>query len=170
MNYPLKLESKRLFTRALELSDIPIWNTFIQDKRATELFPESMRQPDTAKIWIEKQIQRYACDEYGLLALIHKDSHEFIGQCGLLLQKLAHADEIEIGYHILPKYWGQGYASEASQLLKSYANKDLRIKRIVSVINPKNAGSQKVAERNAMTIEQRITYRDMPADLWVWEE
>ncbi len=169
MSYPIELKSERMITRGLKPEDIEIWDTFIQDKDATRLFPESMRKPDTAKVWIEKQIERYDNDEFGLLALIHCETGEFIGQCGLLLQKLEHGDEIEIGYHILPKYWGQGYASEAAQLFRAYAQEDLGLKRVVSVINPENTGSQKVAERNGMTVERQISYRDMPADLWVWE-
>ncbi len=169
MKYPIRLESKRLYTRPLEYSDIEIWNEFIQDEKATRLFPESMKKPDTASVWIKKQIERYSNNDFGLMALIDKESGDFIGQCGLLNQNLQTGNEVEIGYHILPKFWGQGFATEASALIKNYGLNELGLKRIVSVINSENIASQKVAKNNGMNIEDRITYRDMPADLWVYE-
>ena len=43
----------------------------------------------------------------------------FIGYCGLHLQKnVDGTDEIEIGYGLLRKYWGQGFATEAAEACK----------------------------------------------------
>ena len=41
-----------------------------------------------SKHMIQKQLDRYAPQRYGLHKLIHRETGEFIGCCGLLLQEV----------------------------------------------------------------------------------
>ena len=60
----------------------------------------------------------------------------------------------EIGYSILPKFWGMGYASEASQKCRDFAFENNFSDYLISMINIENIGSQKVALRNGMKLER----------------
>src|SRR5258706_8127890 len=106
------LESSRLKTRFLTIDDIDIWTDFFKDKEAVELMPTFglSEHRDRAKMWIEKQLDRYETHRYGHQALINKETNEFIGQSGVLLQEVDGVKEIEVGYHVFKKFWGQGYA------------------------------------------------------------
>jgi RimJ/RimL family protein N-acetyltransferase len=42
-----------------------------------------------------------------------------IGICGLV--KRNYLDDIDLGYALLPRYWGQGYAYEAAKAVLDYA-------------------------------------------------
>ena len=68
--------------------------------------------------------------------------------------------EIEVGYHVLKKFWGQGYATEAAKLFIDYAFKNELANSIVSVIDVENFKSQKVAKKNGLTIDKKTKWLD----------
>ena len=58
--------------------------------------------------------------------IFKKDTHEFIGCCGLRPYDL-NKKIYEIGIHILPQYWGKGIGSEAINTVIEYAFKETNI-------------------------------------------
>lgn len=161
--YDEHLESERLLTRKLVLEDVPAWSVFFEDYQATRFLPDH-NFPSTearAKDWIERQLNRYKDELYGLQALILKDSGEFIGMCGLITQDLEGVKELEVGYHLFKEFRGKGYATEAAQLFKNYAFKNNLSESVISIIHEKNTDSQKVAQRNGMTLEKACYWRNL---------
>lgn len=58
----------------------------------------------------------------------------------------------EIGYHINRAYTGKGYATEAAQACRDYAFDILKFKTVYSYMKYTNIASQKVAQKNGMTL------------------
>lgn len=83
-----------------------------------------------------------------------KDTNEFIGDCGLVKQKINNSIEVEIGYHINKKYWSKGFASEAAKACKEYGFYKLSLNKVISIIDPKNVPSIRVAEKIGFTKEK----------------
>jgi RimJ/RimL family protein N-acetyltransferase len=121
--YLTSLNTERLRIRPLEKKDAGAWAGFFKNNDSLKFFSFDLNLPaaQLGEEWIEKQFRRYQENRFGLLALVKKDTNKLIGQCGLLLQEIEGQPEIEIGYHILPEYWGNGFASEAAQALKLFA-------------------------------------------------
>ena len=71
-------------------------------------------------------------------------------------------EEIEIGYRLDSKYWGQGLATEAARTVRDHAFNDLKLERVISLIHPDNAASRRVAEKNGMTVEKETVFRGFP--------
>lgn len=145
--------TERLLLRPLTENDIPVWAEFFTNADATR-FLQTFGEPDTlsrAAHMIRKQLERYAENRYGLYALLSKDTKQLIGLCGLLLQDVEGTNEIEIGYHLFHRYWGQGYAIEAAKHFRDFAFNNQITDSIISMIDVYNFPSQKVAERNGMT-------------------
>lgn len=74
----------------------------------------------------------------------------YLGWCGL---KLHHDfnNEVDLGYRFHRRYWGQGYATEASLACLKYGFEELGLKRIVAKVMPANIGSIKVVQKLGMT-------------------
>lgn len=53
-----------------------------------------------------------------------------------------------------PSVWGKGYATEAASAVKNYAFEELGLERIVSLIDPRNAASERVAIKIGMQFEK----------------
>jgi ribosomal-protein-alanine N-acetyltransferase len=94
--------------------------------------------------------------ELGLWATVQKDSGNFIGRCGLLPWTIDGQQEVEVAYAIARNYWGQGLATEAAGAILQYGFWHLNLPRLVSLIEPENTASQKVAEKIGMRFEKRV--------------
>ncbi|MDH7445773.1 GNAT family N-acetyltransferase [Aquimarina sp. 2201CG14-23] len=166
-NYLEKRETERLLIRPLIDKDAAVWQEFIMDEVATKFFPDDWKmKPEKSKEWIDFQLNRYKEQRYGLQALIDKKSGEFVGQCGLLLQNIDDKNEIEVGYHLISRYQGNGYAIEAANEFKKLCFENNLATSVISIIDIDNVASQKVAERNGMIRGVRTTYMDM--DVFVY--
>lgn len=146
------LETERLVTRYLTEADIPLWETFLADAESTAYLPNLYHQtpPEWSRFWINRQLERYRENRYGLQALIHKETGQFIGQCGLLLQDVNGTPELEVGYQIFEPFRRQGYAIEAAQRFRNFGFEHELAPSLVSIIHINNVGSQQVATRNGM--------------------
>jgi len=147
-----QLQTTRLVTRFLTPGDISPWALFFKDKEATEFLSTFgyASCEDMSKYWIEKQLLRYNEKRFGLQALIHKETGEFIGQCGLVTQEINKKWEMEIGYHIFKQYWGQGYATEAANCFIDFAFANNLAPSVISIIDINNIRSQRVAVKNGL--------------------
>jgi [ribosomal protein S5]-alanine N-acetyltransferase len=163
--YNDNLEGERIRTRFVSENDIGAWAGFFKDPEAIELFHPAFMAPggksrDNAELWIKRQIERYRDNHYGLQAVIEKKSGAFLGLTGLLLQEVDGVKELEVGYHILKKHWGNGYAPEAARLFVDFAFKNRLNDSVVSIIDIRNHKSQRVAEKNGLKKEKQTTWRD----------
>ncbi len=71
--------------------------------------------------------------------------------------------ETELGWAILDSHSGRGYATEAALAARAWVERD----RIISLIDPTNARSQRVAAKLGARIEQRVKTSEATADVWV---
>ncbi|MBI9036524.1 MAG: GNAT family N-acetyltransferase [Bacteroidales bacterium] len=161
-------ETNRLLIRKLEVSDIAIWETFFENNNFLPFLglDLTLNKKTQSKNWIERQLWRYENNKFGHHALIDKQTNNLIGQCGLLTQEIDNKIETEIGYHIIPEYWGKGYATEAAKKFRDYAfEKDL-CNSLISIIDIRNIASQKVAEKNGMRKTKQVRYNSL--DVYIY--
>jgi RimJ/RimL family protein N-acetyltransferase len=69
----------------------------------------------------------------------------------------------ELGWAILQRDWGHGYATEAALAAREWAGLDL----LVSLIDPANERSIRVAEKLGATRTERVETPHATADVWV---
>lgn len=87
-------------------------------------------------------------DQHGVQywPMFDKQTDTFIGCCGLRPKDLS-IEQYEIGFHLLPKAWGQGYAYEAAQRVCLYAFRTLQASSLFAGHNPANASSKRLLEK-----------------------
>ena len=163
MIYKDHLETPRLVTRFLTQDDVAAWMEYCNDPIATTFtsFPHKRTPAEMAQYWIDLCLKRYAENRLGLQALLDKETEAFIGQCGLLKQEVNGKIEIEVGYHLIRRYWGKGYAIEAAQMFRNYGFENSDAESLVSIIHPLNEQSKKVAMRNGMKlVDTKAIFRE----------
>ncbi|MEO8151111.1 MAG: GNAT family N-acetyltransferase [Bacteroidia bacterium] len=159
--HKLNLETPRLRIRKLIMNDVTAWMEYFQSPQVLKFMGFKPDDKQGCIIWIEKQLKRYAANEHdGLRALIDKETNEMVGQCGFLIQEIDNEVVLEIGYHLISRFWKKGYATEAAKAFKEYAFENNLADSLVSIIHIDNINSQQVAERNGMKRERQTTFRD----------
>lgn len=158
-NYLLEdFETERLLFRKVSWDDFDAWQElFISDEIAIFLgLDPKLSKKELTQKWFDKTFDRYEKTLGSMNALIDKKSNRLVGQCGLLIQTIEDEQRLEVGYSILPEFWRQGYAIEAAMACKNYAFENELAENLISVIEPGNIGSEKVALKNGMTLEKSI--------------
>ncbi len=163
------LESERLVTRMLSMEDVPAWSEFFRSDETTEFLRAHVLSTaeESAEKWIQRQLDRYKNEEYGHQALISKSTGELVGLSGIIKQEVDGQVEMEVGYHVLRKHWGQGYAPEAARIFFNYGFDNGIADRIVSIIDVNNVKSQRVADKNGLEMQRQTRYKDM--DVYIYE-
>ncbi|MCW5518027.1 GNAT family N-acetyltransferase [Muriicola sp. Z0-33] len=160
-------ETERLSFRKIVPSDFETWLPFHQDPRSTQYWEGIPKDPFQACTeQFQRLFDRYEKNLGGMNALIKKDTNQFIGICGLLIQSVDEVEELEIGYSILPEYWKNGYASEAAIKCREYAFEHKLSTSLISIIHVDNLPSKKVARNNGMILDKRTVYKNNPVEIF----
>jgi len=97
------------------------------------------------------------------IAVVDKVTQIFLGICALMIEK-ENPSSAELGYWFNQKYWGQGYAVEASRELLRFGFLELKMHRIWAKCHIENKASAKVMAKCGMvyegTIREHIWLRD----------
>ncbi len=159
MNYLLTGEiTERIIFRLLKDSDFDSWLPLFYEENVAKFLnmPPNKTPKEYCELWFEKAMNRYKNNLGGLNVLEDRTTDKMLGQCGLLIQEIEGKERLEIGYSILPEYWGKGYASEAAIKCKDFAFENSFTENLVSNVHIDNKGSEIVALRNGMKLEKRI--------------
>ncbi len=149
------LETKRLRLRTMEETDVDNLMMIFTDPVAMKYYPATKDRAETVE-WIRWTLDNYRKFGMGMWVAELKETGQFAGQCGLVPQKIGDKVELELGYLFVREYWGQGLATEAAQACKQYGFQQLGLERIISLIDPGNVPSVRVAERAGMRFEKEI--------------
>ena len=147
------LKTERLYLRPYRKEDLHSLHSIFSDAKTMEYYPAPFSLVQTQN-WILKNQERYEADGYGLWGLCLKETNELIGDCGLVKQNVDGVTEVEIGYHVNKKYWSRGYATEAARACKEYGFHQLNMNKLISIIDPRNSPSIRVAEKNGFIKEK----------------
>jgi RimJ/RimL family protein N-acetyltransferase len=149
------LESERILLRRMDLGDVENLQAIFSDPVAMRYYPATKSESETED-WIRWNLASYATNGFGLWVAMLKDTGAFAGQCGLVAQEVEGRREVEIGYLFLRKLWGRGLATESAAACRDHAINKLGYTRLVSLIDPANTASRRVAEKIGMTLEKEI--------------
>jgi RimJ/RimL family protein N-acetyltransferase len=163
MFYLTECESERLVFKPLNHLYDKAWARYLSDPINTKYYPKiPVTNPERSDLWIQSQLDRYKANTFGMCAIHHKETDEFIGQAGALIQEVDGKKEYEVGYHLFSEHTGKGYATEAASHLKQWLFENKKVDSVISIIREDNIPSQKVASRHGMTEDFRTEWKNMP--------
>ena len=136
--------------------------------------------PEEARAIIEGGISGWRSEGLGPFVLETAATEpQVIGQAGLMIfdtrgwTPSSWADagsygQPELGWALIPAYWGHGYATEAAAAIRQWAHEYRSIHRLVSLITSDNVRSQRVAERLGAVPTETVTPLDSGRRTVVW--
>ena len=161
------LETPRLWMRRLTDEDFVRLHDFAQDEEFHRFLGGPPAPLDEfLALNVSRTDDHYRTRGYGQWALVRKDDGAFVGRCGLILQEVDGAEEVEVGYAIGRPYWGHGYATESARASRDWGFRNLPADHVISIIDPRNARSIAVAERNGMRAWKETVWRDIDVRIY----
>ena len=157
------LETKRLYLRQWQPSDLAIFAEMNADPEVMRYFPKLL-SATVSDIIANKCQQMIKDNGWGFWAVSVKDGLEksdtFIGFVGLnqTHADMAFAPCVEIAWRLHKNYWGQGYATEAAKAALKFAFEKLNLTEVVAFTAVINKPSQLVMQRIGMINTQDNFY------------
>jgi RimJ/RimL family protein N-acetyltransferase len=62
----------------------------------------------------------------------------------------------DLGYALVPEFWGRGYAMESAGAVLAYARNTLNLSRILAITNEDNERSIRVLERIGFSFAEKL--------------
>ncbi len=159
MEHKIILETDRLFLREMNMDDFDALYKVLADREIMQHYPYDFDE-ERVKSWIERNMNRYQENGFGLWAVCLKDTGEMIGDCGLTLQNIEGEILPEICYHIRADYQRKGYAKEAAIAVRDWAFANTDYPALYSYCKYTNVGSYKTAESIGMHFEKEYPDSD----------
>jgi len=96
-------------------------------------------------------LEDYANNRRAPYALFNSNQ-EYIGEAGAFSSSIEH-QRVNIGYNLLPQFWGCGFATEITKAIIYSLLIDSSVIRIEATVSEDNLASRKVLEKSDMQLE-----------------
>jgi RimJ/RimL family protein N-acetyltransferase len=162
-------ETERLILREFTIGDLDDMAALFADPEVMR-FSLGTKSREQTERWIRGCQEDYSPERwgFGLWAVVLEQSSDLIGFCGLSrFDDIDGQPEVEVGYRLARRFWGQGLATEAALATRDYAFQTLGLTRLISIIEPANSASVRVAEKTGMTLEKELVKWDRPVSIYV---
>ncbi|MBU1050872.1 GNAT family N-acetyltransferase [Candidatus Bipolaricaulota bacterium] len=130
--------------------------------------------PHSREFIIETSLPRYLgfydrFDHFGFWAAIERKTARFMGWFHFRPHR-ENPEEIELGYRLMKRFWGAGYATEGSLALIEHGFRDLGVSKVVATTMTQNRRSRRVMEKIGLRFEREFVYPREPFPGWRAED
>lgn len=143
------LSTQRLTFREVTENDFSAVAAILRDPSVAAVWEQQFTDQDVHD-WIARRQAGCRANGIDYLLAVLKSTGEPAGQIGLLRETIAGEAVWGIGYILLTRFQGQGYATEGGRAMMDYAFQTLRAPEVVCDIRPMNTASIAVARRLGM--------------------
>jgi [ribosomal protein S5]-alanine N-acetyltransferase len=164
-----QIETDRLLLRRMTAADLPFYTRIHADPEVARYIGLGRpRTVEETRRWFDCIMETYDTMQLGQLAVVRKTDGALIGRCGVSFLEIdplpldggdplgyftpgeapagvATQLERELGYTFDRQAWGHGFAREAAGAVYDYTIRAKKPARVVSLIDPDNVRSQRVA-------------------------
>ena len=157
MHRPLRTERLRLerFEGGSPIEDAFMLRLLNEPSFLRHIGDRGVRDLDGARQYLRMgPVDSYRRHGFGLERIVLDATGEWIGMCGLV--KRDALPDPDLGYALLPEFWGRGYAAEAAAGVLRHAREALGLGRIVAITDPANVSSMRLLRKLGFVFESMV--------------
>ena len=153
----ISLKTNRLIISDHEYSDLDAMHKLLSHETAmyylqdikTETLEESMENLTIAINEANSENRK----KY-FFKMVYSDTGEYVGEIGFTVtQDTPMGKIVNLGYFILPEFWGQGFVTEAAKAVISFAFEEADVVKVQTGCIKDNKGSEKIMQKLGMIKE-----------------
>ncbi|MBO8155073.1 MAG: GNAT family N-acetyltransferase [Bacillaceae bacterium] len=152
-----------LTLKKFQSTDFKKYFLLVSDEQVMKMITERAIPIEEARKKFEKIVNRNNQFEIFGSYKVYNDTNEYIGTGSLILNE-EKKDEAEIGYMLLPEYWGKGFGSKIADVLIEKA-KQTSVKRLTAVIDPNNIPSRNILIKRGFRSEKICEIDGLPGEI-----
>jgi [ribosomal protein S5]-alanine N-acetyltransferase len=155
-----KFSTARLAARSWRADDLP-WAMELWGDPAVTALIDARGQLTERQVEekLRAEIDRERSEGVQYWALFDWKSGAFVGCGGLRRWVYTPAEtNFELGFHLVKRCWGQGFATEAAQGALDYGWRELRLAKVYAGHHPDNRASQRILEKLGFKFLENLFY------------
>ncbi len=165
MNAWDELRTPRLLLTRMHADDLDDLVRMYRDPHVMATLGGVRSAAQTAQ-YLDQQLAHWEQHGFGYWTARDPLSGQFAGRGGVRYATVEGRLEVEVGYGLLPEFWGRGLATELARESVRVAFTDLHRLDLVSFTLPTNAASRRVMEKAGFRYERDIVHADLPHVLY----
>lgn len=143
------IETERLILRELRITDLDGMFELDSDPEVHKyLGNKPVKTKNESQKILDSVLQQYQERGIGRWAAIEKASGDFIGWSGLRLNTEYNMNGFtkyyDVGYRLIKRYWGKGFATESGKAAVDYASNNLKLPELYATTEIGNQASHNV--------------------------
>lgn len=153
----------RLTLHLMTVNDAPFMLGLLNEPSFHEYIGDrGVRTLDGARQYLlTGTIASYGFNGFGMYLVRERGIGTPVGICGLVHRM--GLDDADLGFALLPEFWGRGYAVEAAAAVLEYAWRGLGLLRVVAIVSSGNTRSVRVLEQVGFAYERMVQLFDNAA-------
>ena len=168
------IETERLILREMKISDLdPMFKLDSDPEVHRCLGNKPIKTKAEARIIIESVLNQYKERGIGRWVAIEKSSGDFIGWSGLRLNTEYNMNGFtnyyDLGYRLLKRYWGKGYATESGKAAVNYAFNTLGLTKFYATTEIGNQASHRALLKIGLTYVEDFYFEEEKLNLRWYE-
>jgi RimJ/RimL family protein N-acetyltransferase len=158
------IETERLRLRLPRAEDAPgLLEAFADPEAMRYIGDGSTTDLAGAEEAVDRWLERWNAWGIGMFVIERAEDARVLGRAGFLRWDPETweigGSETELGWGLAREHWGHGYATEAALALRDWAFGERELTRLISLIQPENLRSVRVAEKLGERYERDVEVR-----------
>ena len=155
----------RIRLKKIVSEDFESFSAMVGNEKVMDMITERALTREEARKKFDDMLENSELNPlYGSFRVVEKKSAELIGFAKLEITR-EKMDEAELGFMLLPVFWGLGLGSEIARILLDVAKSDPRLKRVYANIHPNNEASRKILVNNGFKSEKVGEIDGLPGEI-----
>lgn len=150
-----RITTPRLLLRELRSADFDAYAENMADPVATKFLSGTVDRRTAWRLFLAAT-GSWIVHRAGWWSLEVRETGVAIGEVGAFLRETS--PDFEIGWTLYPRFWGQGYATEAAKAALAYTFESHGAKRVIAHITALNTASVAVSQKLGMTYETDVDF------------
>ncbi len=159
------LVTPRLTARRVQPEDFANWLRMHENPAVMATLGGLVGEEVTRQM-LSENLEHWRQHGFGRWMYFDKSDETFVGRGGLKRVSIDGHDEIEVGYALMPEFWGRGLATEIAQASIAIAFNRLGFNELVSFTFPTNAASRRVMEKCGFHFQRNFVWKELPHVLY----
>ena len=159
------MDYENLQIEKLTHNDCPFHHQLVSDSRVMEMITgRPLNEEEATDKYNRILLSNAVHPNFGYYKITEAQSGNFIGIAKLEIKE-KNSTEAELGYLILPEFWGQGIAGNVAKRLLAIARQETNLGTVYAIIDPENIASRKILEKNGFKSKVYSVFDGLPGEL-----
>ena len=124
-----------------------------------------VRSEEETQRWLGENLDHWDRNGFGIWVFRDAADGQVTGRAGLRRVEIEDEAEIELGYALASKFWGNGLATEMGDAILDRGLPSIPMDRVIALIEASNVRSQRVAARLGFRFERNVIWKGLPTML-----